>query len=320
MVGLAAFACGPRPVGMDAGEAPVDAGVTDAGELDGGLDAGREADGGADAGPELEPDGGPREPFSSTQVLYTDDFERYANTAGVKGSYGDQREVNGSLNLDDLGDAGTRTLRIDYATDAGCQDSDILLSKVMAITSPLSEVLRYRFKFERGFVFQQAVCGASATGSTEFVLGRVMGGRGTVVMSAAADAPIPVIYPNVSGLRWQVQVRDVRALVTPQTPHVVYRQHHRVTRLSPHAVADGRWHRMTVLLQRETMSGAGDGIVRAWIDGEAVLDYDGSSGAAAGKVYSGTPQFGTISYPTVLAGGAGRAQSRWFDDVVLFEP
>jgi len=317
---MAALACGPKPMAMDAGQVEGDAGVPDAGPADGGLDAGPQGDGGADAGPEVEPDGGPREPFSSTQVLYADDFERYANTAGVKGSYGDQREVNGSLNLDDLGDAGSRTLRIDYGPDAGCQDSDVLVSKVMAITSPLSEVFRYRFKFDRGFVFQQAACGVSATGSTEFVLGRVMGGRGTVVFSAAADAPIPVIHQGVAGLRWQLQVRDVRAPVTPQMPHVVYRQHLRVTRLSPSAVADGLWHRMAVLVQRETTSGAGDGIIRVWVDGEAVLDYDGSAGAAVGKVYSGTPQFGTITYPTVLAGGAGRAQSRWFDDVVLFEP
>lgn len=320
VLAAALFACAPKPM------TPMDASVDDAGveamdaSVDGGgADAG---DAGFDAGVEVEPDGGPSEPTTSSQVLYADDFERYANTAAVKGSYGDQREVQGALVLDDLGDAGTRTLRIDYAADGGCANADVFLSKVTAITSPLTVVFRYRFKFEPGFRFQQPAshCAGAGVASSEFVIGRVMGGRGTVVVSAGSDAPLPVISPGLSGLRWQVQIRDVRATVTPQEPHVLYRQHLRVTRLSPSAVADGRWHRLAVLVQRETMPQAGDGRLRMWIDGEAVLDYDGSVGASAGKLFTGTPQFGQITYPSVLLSGASQPQSRWFDDVVLFEP
>lgn len=319
---LGAFAaCTPKPMMMveDASVAE-DASVG----LDAGGDAGADGgpDAGVDAGVEVEPDGGPIEPTTSIQVLYADDFERYPNTAGVKGSYGDQREVGGALVLDDLGDAGTRTLRIDYAGDGGCANADVFLSKVMAITSPLTVVFRYRFKFEPGFRFEQPAshCAGAGVGSTEFVLGRAMGGRGTVVVSAASDAPKPPLFPDVGGLRWQVEVRDVRASVTPQEPHALYRQHLRVTRLSPGAVADGRWHRLAVSVQRETTAGAGNGVVRVWIDGEAVLDYDGSAGVAAGKTFTGTAQFGQITYPSVLTSGASQPQSRWFDDVVLFEP
>ncbi len=299
---------------LDAGAIVVDAGLPVAG-VDAGVDAGSLVD--------PDPDGGPREPTSSSQVLYTDDFERYANTTALKGSYGDQREVGASFVLDGMTAAvGSRSMRIDYGTDAGCQDADVFLSKVLSLTSPLTVVLRYRFRFEQRFRFQQPAthCSGRGTSSTEFVIGRVMNGRGTVVLAAASDQPLPLVYPNVPGLRWQVQVRDVRGLVTPAQPNVLYRQHQRATRLGPAAVADGRWHQLSLLVQRETQQGLGDGVVRLWIDGEAVLDYDGSVGLAQGKVFSGTAPFGTITYPSMLAAGASQAQTRWFDEVLLFEP
>lgn len=309
------------PMATDAGTRE-DGGVADAGQLaDGGLDAG--ADAGVDAGLEVEPDGGPREPTTSTQVLYADDFERYANTAALKGSYGDQREVGGAFALDGVEAAqGTRSFRVDYSGDAGCQDADVFLSKVLAVTSPQTEVAQYRFRFAPGFRFQQPAshCAGRGTSTTEFVLGRGIGARGTVVLAVGDDAAAPVIHAGVSGLRWQVQIRDVRATVTPAQPHALYRQHQRVTRLGPAAVADGRWHRLGLLVQRETMAGLGDGVIRVWIDGDAVLDYHGSAGAAAAKVFSGTAPFVSVTYPSTLAAGASQAQSRWFDDVVLFEP
>lgn len=315
-------ACSAPMTPVDAG--PEDAGMTeDAGAVaDAGSDAGT-ADAGRDAGPEIEPDGGPREPTNASQVLYTDDFERYANTAALKGSYGDQREQGAAFAIDGTEAAqGTRSFRIDYQADGGCLDADVFLSKVLAITSPQTAMLQYRFRFAQGFRFQQPAshCLGRGVSSTEFVLGRVMNGRGTVVLSAAADEPLPLIHPDVGGLRWQVQVRDVRGTVTPAQPHALYRQHVRVTRLSPGALADGRWHRLGLLVQRETMAGLGNGVIRVWIDGDAVLDYDGSAGVAAAKVFSGTAPFGAITYPSTLAAGASQVQSRWYDEVTLFEP
>lgn len=310
----------PMPAPEDAGVAE-DSGVkvVDAGLPDAGVDAGV-----VDAGfIEVEPDGGPREPTTSSQVLYTDDFERYANTAALKGSYGDQREVGGAFAIDGTeAGQGTRSFRIDYSADGGCVDADVFLSKVLAITSPQTVALQYRLRYSQGFRFQQPAshCVGRGTSSTEMVIGRFMNGRGTVVLSVADEPALPVIHQNVSGLRWQVQVRDVRATVTPAQPHATYRQHLRVNRLSPTPIANARWHRVGVLLQRETMPGAGDGVIRVWIDGEAVLDYDGSTGVAAGKVFTGTPAFGSITYPSTLPSGASQAQSRWFDEVVLFEP
>lgn len=316
--------CSPAMPAVDAG-VPEDAGVVvgDAGPADGGGDAGLDA--GLDAGGlvDPDPDGGPREPTNASQVLYTDDFERYANTMALKGSYGDQREAGGSFVLDGANAAvGSRSMRIDYGTDAGCQDADVFLSKVLAITSPLTVALRYRFRFDQGFRFQQPAthCAGRGTSSTEFIVGRVMNGRGTVVLSVAADQPMPVIYPDVPGQRWQVQVRDVRGTVTPAQPNALYRQHQRVTRLGPSAVADSRWHSLALVVQRETQQGLGDGVIRLWVDGEAVLDYDGSTGVSQGKVFSGTAPFGTITYPSTLAAGASQSQTRWFDEVLLFEP
>lgn len=199
----------PMPV-EDAGVEDAGVKVVDAGLPDGSVDAGA-----VDAGfIEVEPDGGPREPTTSSQVLYTDDFERYANTAALKGSYGDQREVGGAFAIDGSEAAqGTRSFRIDYSADAGCVDADVFLSKVLAITSPQTVALQYRLRYSQGFRFQQPAshCMGRGTSSTEMVIGRFMNGRGTVVLSVADEPALPVIHQNVGGLRWQVQVRDVRA-------------------------------------------------------------------------------------------------------------
>lgn len=326
MCAVVGAACSPAMPRVDAG--PVDASVTavdDAG-LDAGLgDAGVTDAGLTDAGvPEVEPDGGPREPTSATQVLFQDDFERWANTAAIKGSYGDQREVNGTFELDGTTAAGgARSLRVDYPQNTACGDAEVFIGKVLANTSPLTVVLSYRFRFSLGFRFQQPMtwCQGRGRSATEAVVGREGMARGTVVLSVATDAAQPALRGPLDGLRWQVTVRDVRTNATPNQPNAVYRQHQRVTRLGPLAVVDDRWHRLTLLVQRETSFGAGNGVVRLWVDGEAVLDDDGQApGVAQGQVFTGTAPFGAITFPTVLATGASQRQSRWFDEVQLFEP
>ncbi|MDX2010012.1 MAG: hypothetical protein SFW67_07480 [Myxococcaceae bacterium] len=315
VVGL--VGCGaPKPV-ADAGSEDASTAVeSDAGSTDAGAAGGGAPDAG---GPEVEPDGGPREPTgAATQVLFQDDFERWANTAAIKGSYGDQREQNASFSLDGtVAAGGSRSLRIDYPQNAACQDADVFIGKVLANTSPLTAVLTYRFRFSRDFRFQQPAtwCQGRGLSSTEAVVGREGMARGALVLAAAAEPDGGV------GLRWQVTVRDVRAQVTPAQPNSVYRQHLRVTRLGPAAVADDAWHRLTMLVQRETSLGAGNGVLRVWIDGDAVLDFDGEgNGPARGQVFTGTAPFGSIAFPTTLVTGASQAQSRWFDEVVLFEP
>ncbi|MCA3016879.1 MAG: hypothetical protein INH41_31220 [Myxococcaceae bacterium] len=323
---LALAACGGRPMGVDAG-AP-DGGAPDAGAADAATplrDAGAPDGGLVDGGGlTAEPDGGPAEPTTATQVLFQDDFERWASTAAIKGSYGDQREVNASFELDAAAAAmGARSLRIEYPPGTGCADADVFLGKVLANTSPLTAVLRYRFRFTPGFRFQQPAswCGGRGLSSTEAVLGRVGAARGAVVVAAASDAASPRLLDGLDGLRWQVTVREVRATATPQQPDAVYRQHLRLPRLGPSATADDGWHRLAVLVQRETSPGAGDGVLRVWVDGEAVLDYDGERpGFARGQVFTGTAPFGSIAFPTTLASGASQRQARWFDEVSLFEP
>ncbi len=321
-LGLLVLACSPTTSGVPDASGSGDAGVADAGRADG--DAGLLDAGTPDAAvAEVEPDGGPREPTSSSQVILVEDFERYGSTAALKGSYGDQREVGGSLNIDSAGAAaGSRSLRIDYFASTACTDADVMLGKVF-FADVQTLVVRYRFRLTPGFLFQQPVsrCGGTGSSSTEFVLGRAMNGRGTVVLSVADDAPVPVLLGALPHARWQVTIRDVRATTTPAQPSAIYRQHLRVNRLGPAAMTDARWHRLSLLVQRETSPGRGDGVLRVWVDGEAVLDYDGQGpGPAQAQVFTGTPVFGSFNYPTVLATGASQAQSRWFDEVTLFEP
>lgn len=306
-----------------------DAGLPDAGPTAGGapvVDAGQgggAGDAGLDAGAG-ESDGGPPEPRGSIQLLASEDFERYASTGELKAGYGDLTEVGAELALDTTTAAGgTKSVRVDYGLDAGCVDANPSLSKRFSITTPTTLAVRYRFRLSPGFRFQQPPthCGGAGTASQELVVERDANGRGTIVLSAGAEPSNPPVAPALDGLRWQVEVRDVRATQTPATPHARYRQHLRFPRLGPAAVADGRWHSLTVLVSREPQAGSGAGVVQAWIDGEAVLDADGTpNGASAGRVFSGTAQFGRFTVPSRLLSGASASQTRWLDDVLVFEP
>lgn len=89
----------------------------------------------------------------------------------------------------------------------------------------------------------------------------------------------------------------------------VYAQQARIDTHGPVALSREQWHRVTLAVRREATVAGGDGLIQLWVDGAIVIDVRNAS--------SGTAPFSSVRYPTSLRGSA-RAQSRWFDDVVLF--
>ena len=88
----------------------------------------------------------------------------------------------------------------------------------------------------------------------------------------------------------------------------MFAQQWRVDTHGPLSLSQAAWHRVTLLLGRESGVGAADGVVRVWIDGAIVIEQGGATGTAP---------FTSVRYPTLLR-APSRAQSRWIDDVVVF--
>ena len=258
------------------------------------LDGGMPADSGVDAG---RADAGPEEPLLASSLLYRDDFESYADLAELKSNYPLFREQGGSIALE------AKSMRVDYASDGGCADAEVFVGKLVA--GDLPEVIAsWRFKVEAGFVYVQSACGPSS-GSTEFAITRPGEPSGRVTVEVSAEAENPV-RSAPAGVSWRVGVNDAFAMAPRRA---VYAQHLRVETQGPLALSRGEWHRVTLAVRRETSVARGDGLVQLWVDGVIVIDV--------GNAASGTAPFSSVRYPTSLRGGA-RAQSRWFDDVVLF--
>lgn len=238
-------------------------------------------------------------------MLYQDDFETYADTAGLLAGYPIYREVGGSLGLESAPDGG-KSMRIDYA-DGGCADADVFVGKLVA--GDLPEVIAsWRFKLEQGFLFVQPAshCGAQGTGSIELALLRTNdpSSRITVEVSAEAENPVRSAPADVS---WRIGISDAFAAAPRRA---VYAQHLRLATHGPLALNEDEWHRATLAVTRSSGVGQTDGVLQLWIDGALVLDINDAA--------TGTAPFTAIRYPTLLRAGASHAQSRWIDDVVLF--
>jgi hypothetical protein len=108
---------------------------------------------------------------------------------------------------------------------------------------------------------------------------------------------------------WRVAIDDALATTTRRA---VYAQQYRVTTHGPLALAQDQWHRVTLLLGRETRVGGGDGVVQVWVDGALVIDRTSAA--------TGTAPIAGVRYPTTMRAGPSRAQSRWVDDVVVATP
>lgn len=246
-----------------------DGGHTDAGDGEQ-RDAGG-TDGGAPSDAGLGNDGGPPEPLLSSSVLFRDDFDGYADLQALRAAYPEIREQGGQIALEE---DGGRALRLDYAAPTGCATADVHVGKIVAGDVP-TVMVTWRFLVPAGF----SSCGG---GLSHFVLGRTVGS--TVFLAADAG--------------WVLETGSAR-----------FDQHLRLATHAPEALAPGAWHRVTLVVTRESTAGAGDGVVQAWLDGASIIDRVGATGTAP---------FSLATWPGALQLDA--AGSRWIDDLAISTP
>lgn len=92
--------------------------------------------------------------------------------------------------------------------------------------------------------------------------------------------------------------------------HPLFSQHAAV-RLTPAALADGGWHRITFHLRQGSAPGRADGSIRGWIDGVERWRRDGIVTHNGGGYY-------LFKLPATFNAGSPRAQSEWVDELRIW--
>jgi hypothetical protein len=259
---------------------------------------------------------------------YSESFEPYASAAALPYA---KTERYGTLVVDqEAASAGSRSLRIDWQ-NAGClgsTDANVAIDKKVADTTSTDRnwFLRYHARFSPGYQFYwvSGLC-SRGVGSKEVVIFRNSNNTGGRITWSAItpQATCPNILGNLPGLLWHFSIDPEPGTTAPSqcSGSLSYRQHLAVLTKGPAALADGAWHRITLHLRRETAPGAGNGLIRVWIDGTLIMDYDGENAASPShnQVFTRTmPLFNPIQYQSTFNAGAPQAQSRWFDDFLVW--
>lgn len=235
-------------------------------------DAGQ-LDAGTDAGAATHSDAGPAEPLLSSSVLFHDDFDGYASVQALRAAYPELREQGGVIALEQDGGSA---LRLDYAAPTGCSTVDVHVGKLVAGDVP-TVMVTWRALVPSSFL-------ACADGHvSHFALTR--GGAGTTTFEATASG-------------WALDTGTHR-----------FEQHLRVATHSPATLAPNAWHRVTLVVTRESTPGSADGVVQAWVDGALVIDLVGATGTAP---------FSLATWPGPVTLDA--AGSRWIDDLAISTP
>lgn len=170
--------------------------------------------------------------------------------------------------------------------------------------------------------------------SKEFLIFRdpnnTTGGR--ISLLANNESACPAFYGQLATLSWNIslapQVTDTINKVSDTLPAggcagaERIKQYLALGSKDPQSIADGALHRVTIFILKESGDQVGDGIVRMWVDGTIVINYNGSdpTDPAYHQTYTRT-NVGTaapIAFPTVLNAGSQQLQSQWFDNVLVW--
>lgn len=236
-----------------------------------------------------------QEPTFSSGVhvpLWMDDFnaspERHAG-AEASNRFGRYLTlgVGGITHDPDAGLGGSGAARIAWtARRAGsCRDD----SRVLEAWFPESREIFVQFsvRYERGFVFDWSTHGPCAGNAKKLFLLWAREGSRFVFISENGDLGIGSDYD-----------------------HPLFAQNRAVT-VTPAALADGRWHRITFHIAQGSSATAHDGFLRGWIDGVQRWSYTRVRTYNAGGYY-------LFKMPATFNQGSPLTQTEWVDDLRIW--
>jgi len=221
--------------------------------------------------------------------LWHDDFESTANTAGIYARYATQSNETG-LHLDATGGVGgSRALRIEWKAKSGCTDDSHFIEGSFP-SAAREVVVQYSVRYTPNFVFDWIGRRGPCSGNAKklMFLWAAQGSRFDFIsenhfLGVGSDHDHPLFAQNVG------------AAVTPD------------------ALGDGNWHRITLHVRQSSSPTATDGFILGWIDGVQRWSVQNVASHASGG-------WVLFKLPTTLNQGSPVDQAEWLDDFRIWTP
>lgn len=223
------------------------------------------------------------------QSLWHDNFESATSTASIYSRYATQSNENG-LHLDMSGGRnGSKGMRIEWTPRSGCNDD----SHFVEGSFPASQevVVQYSVRYQANFVFDWIGRGGPCGGNAKKLF----------FLWAATGSRFDFISENhVLG-------------VGSDQDHPLFAQHMGGNVVTPEALGDGQWHRITLRVRQSSTPTAKDGYIHGWIDGVQKWSVNNIASHASGG-------WVLFKLPTTFNQGSPVQQSEWMDDFRIWRP
>ena len=225
---------------------------------------------------------------SANQSLWHDDFESALTTASIYTRYATQSAEIG-LHLDFSGGLnGSRGMRIEWQPRSGCSDDSHFIEGSFAAAQEV--VVQYSVRYQTNFAFDWIGRGGACSGNAKKLF----------FLWAAAGSRFDFISENhVLG-------------VGSDFDHPLFAQH-LGTAVTPEALGDGQWHRITLRVRQSSTPTATDGYVHGWIDGVQKWSVNNIASRASGG-------WVLFKVPSTFNQGSPLQQSEWMDDFRIWRP
>jgi hypothetical protein len=232
-----------------------------------------------------------REPVfvpGASEMLWKDDFDHAASDSALVSSY--ITLMASHMHFDSTGGLdGSGAVRIDWSPRGGCRDD----SRALEHTIPVSRevVVQFSVRYTPRFAFDWRRGGRCVGNAKKlFFLWADSGSRFDFisenhVLGMGSDYDHPLFSQNIDA--W-----------------------HAVT---PEALADGEWHRITIRVRQSSTAKARDGSIYGWIDGIQRWEYVNVASNASGG-------WTLFKMPTTFNQGSPVDQSEWLDGLSIWRP